>query len=226
VVTNLGTGNASTGITGAVLLINGIQVGSQVTFNGNQAIFNLGSAIISGNTHLDVDVNFNNTAVGNFQIANTAVSGTSGNNGGQAVVFTGIPLSGNDVIVAQPSPTFTPSATFTPTPSPTRTLTPTWTVTPVPSVALGRVGIFPNPVQGTTVNIFPAFYLGQSDIRVEIFTIAFRKVKDETFRSVPASTAVAVSLTDAFGRPMSNGLYYVIVTARSGKATGIMLILR
>jgi hypothetical protein len=61
---------------------------------------------------------------------------------------------------------------------------------------------------------------------VEIFTIAFRKVKDETFRSVPASTAVAVSLTDAYGRPMSNGLYYVIVTARSGKTTGKMLILR
>jgi hypothetical protein len=88
------------------------------------------------------------------------------------------------------------------------------------------VGIYPNPVTGPTVNILPPSYVGYSNVRVEIFTINFRKVQDTTFDSVPTGTAVVVSLTGRGGNPLANGLYYVVVTTNSGRAIGKLLVLR
>jgi hypothetical protein len=116
------------------------------------------------------------------------------------------------------------TATWTPTPTYTKVFTST--VTPVPSVAQGTVGIYPNPVTGPTVNVLPPPYLGYSKVRVEIFTVNFRKVQDTTFDSVPSGTAVVVSLTGWGGHFLANGLYYVVVTTNSGKTIGKLLILK
>ena len=88
------------------------------------------------------------------------------------------------------------------------------------------MGIFPNPVQGPTVEILPSNYLGSSNVRVEVFTIAFRKVQDETFYSVPTGTAVTLNLTGRGGDSLANGLYYAVVTTKLGKAIGKLLVVR
>jgi hypothetical protein len=91
---------------------------------------------------------------------------------------------------------------------------------------MGIVGIYPNPVTGPTVNILPPAYPGTSGIRVEMFTTAFRKVMDTTYPPVPSNTVVVVPLIGKGGKPLANGLYYVVVTTGNGKATGKLLVLR
>jgi hypothetical protein len=124
------------------------------------------------------------------------------------------------------TPTYTPSniptftQTFTSTPFPP---TETFTLTPVPR---GTIGIYPNPAKGPTVNILPPSYIGTSNVRVEIYTTAFRKVEDMTFDSIPAGTAVVVPLTGRGGNPLANGIYYLVVTTNAGKVTGKLLVLR
>lgn len=88
------------------------------------------------------------------------------------------------------------------------------------------MGIYPNPAPGPTVNILPPSYNGISNVRVEIYTLAYRKVQDTTFDSVPSGTAVTISLTGRDGKPLSNGIYYVVVTVNGQRATGKLLVLK
>ncbi len=132
----------------------------------------------------------------------------------------------------------TPTATFTSTPSTTVTATATGsasttstpeftdTDTPAPSVPPGIVGIYPNPAPGPTVEILPSGYTGLSNVRIEIFTISFRKVRDENFPSIPSGTAVTLTLTGRGGAPLANGLYYGLVTTKAGSTIGKLLILK
>jgi rhamnogalacturonan endolyase len=122
------------------------------------------------------------------------------------------------------TPTFT--NTWTPTASPTVTSAFTFTVTPAPSVPGGTLGIYPNPATGPTVNFLPPTYSGISNVRVEIYTVAFRKVLDETFDAIPSGKAVVVHLTGRGGNPLANGVYYVVVTTNTGRVTGKLLVLR
>ncbi len=124
------------------------------------------------------------------------------------------------------TPTNTPSATPVTTPTPTSTTAPTVTQTPVSVVGSGALAIYPNPAKGPTVTIVPAFYPGVSNVRVEVYTIAFRKVQDTTYLSVPSGTGVALNLVNEWGNPLANGLYYLEVTTKSGKSTSKLLILR
>lgn len=88
------------------------------------------------------------------------------------------------------------------------------------------MGIYPNPVSGPTVNILPPSYNGVSNVRVELYTLAFRKVIDQTFDSVRAGTAIQLDLLGRSGKPLANGVYYVVVTTGSGRAMGKLLVLR
>jgi hypothetical protein len=88
------------------------------------------------------------------------------------------------------------------------------------------VVIYPNPVTGPTVNVLPPAYLGVSDVQVEIFTIAFREVQDEFFRSVPSGAAVKVELTDRRGTPLSDGIYYIVVIVDGHRSIGKLLVIR
>ncbi len=86
--------------------------------------------------------------------------------------------------------------------------------------------LFPNPVTGPTVNLLPPAYPGTGEVRVEIFTIAFRKVLDKPFPDLPAGTAVTIPLNDSWGDPLANGLYYIVVDVGAEHSVGKLLILR
>jgi hypothetical protein len=74
------------------------------------------------------------------------------------------------------------------------------------------------------VSLLPPPYPGVSDVTVKIFTIAFRKVQETTFPQVPSGTAVTLALTDRWGTPLANGLYYLVVQTSTGKSVGKLLI--
>jgi hypothetical protein len=99
-------------------------------------------------------------------------------------------------------------------------------VTQAPTPLPGKLGIYPNPAPGPTVKILPPSYNGISNVRVGIYTLAFRKVQDTTFDSVPSGTAVTISLTGRGGNPLANGLYYVVVTINGHRSTGKLLVIR
>lgn len=132
--------------------------------------------------------------------------------------------------VFSPTVTNTPSWTETPTLTATITATSTapftHTATPVPTVTGGTLGIYPNPATGPAVNLLPPPTSGSSDVRVEIFTLSFRKVKDQTFHNVPSGSPVTVDLTGWGGHPLANGVYYVVVTTDAGRVMGKLLVLR
>lgn len=103
---------------------------------------------------------------------------------------------------------------------------PTSTATQAPTPLPGHVGIYPNPVFGPTVNLLPPSYNGISNVRVEMYTLAFRKVQDQTYTGLASGAVITLSLTGRDGRPLSNGVYYVAVTTSSGRAVGKLLVLR
>jgi hypothetical protein len=86
--------------------------------------------------------------------------------------------------------------------------------------------IYPNPVTGSSVNVLPPAYSDNRDVRIEIFTLSFRKVLGETFPNIPPGTAVKVTLDDQWGRPLADGLYYVVVTIEGKRYIGKLLVLR
>jgi hypothetical protein len=43
---------------------------------------------------------------------------------------------------------------------------------------------------------------------------------------VPPGVAVTVELKDMWGRPLADGLYYVVLTTKAGRTTGKLLVLR
>jgi hypothetical protein len=87
------------------------------------------------------------------------------------------------------------------------------------------VVVFPNPVTGPTVNVLPPAHQGTADVRIEIFTLGFRKVQDHTYLNVPDGTSVVVELKDRSGNPLANGLYYVVVTVNGQRSIAKLLIL-
>jgi hypothetical protein len=86
--------------------------------------------------------------------------------------------------------------------------------------------IYPNPAPGDEVKVALPPYSGQQNVEVEIFTSAFRKVQDSKYYNVPSGVAVTVELTDRWGRPLANGLYYVVVVVNGKQSVTKLLILR
>jgi len=220
-----GSGNPSN-ITSVSVVINGTTVGSPTVFSGNTANINLNNYVLPagpGQT-LQVVLNFSGTANGNYQLSIGSLAGNSANNGGQPAAFNGVPVSGYIVVVqpATSTPTTSPTVTNTFTP----TISPTSTTTQAPTPVQGHVGIYPNPGPGPTVQILPPLYAGFSDVRIEVYTLAFRKVQDIKIPSLASGTAVTLTLTGRGGNLLANGIYYVVVTTNSGRSVGKLLILR
>ena len=228
-----GTGNAAD-ITGVTLWENGPAI-TTTTFTGTTASYSFSLPLpASSSVTFTVTASFGSNASGTY---NFSLSGASGTNG-QAVQFSGLPVAGATITVAQPTATPTLTATKTPTVIPTSTWTAVFTSTPttVPNSPTGtptstpvgnsQLVVYPNPDTGSSVNILPPAYTGTQDVKVEIFTLSFRKVLEKTFTSVPAGTAVPVTLEDRGGHPLADGLYYVVVTVNGQDAIGKLLILR
>jgi hypothetical protein len=118
-------------------------------------------------------------------------------------------------------PTPTPTFTVTPTPSgtpPTPTLSPTATDTAAFTATPINVNIlFPNPVLDKTPLSF--FYLLASpaqQVRVKLFTTAFRKVFEEDGLVYSPGTHLYTLDWGKAGLNISNGLYYVVFYTRTG----------
>jgi len=235
-----GTGNPNN-VTGVTLWANGTAI-TTTTFTGINAVFNFtGNLPPSSSVTYSFTASFGTNAVGNYSFQVTAATGSNG----QAAQFSPLPVAGATVTVAQATatptltatlmPSFTPTFTFTATPTSTWTAVFTASATPTPaapthtptSTSSGNtVVVYPNPVTGGSVNVLPPAYMGSQDVRVEIFTLAFRQVVDETFPAVPGGKAVTIELKDRWGRPLADGLYYVVVTVNGRHSTGRLLILR
>ena len=208
-----------TDITSVSVVINGTPAGSPTVFSGNTATLNLGSYVLAPGTQiLQLVLNFSGTATGSYQLSIGGMTGTSANNGGQPAAFTGIPVSGFTVVVQQP--TATPTWSSTPTVSPT----PTSSQTPIPQKV---PVIYPNPVDGTSpVNVRPPNFTGVSDVKVQVFTLAFRKVQEHVCTGMVSGQDCPLKLTDDHNDPLADGLYYVVVTTNAGRTIGKMLVLR
>ena len=73
--------------------------------------------------------------------------------------------------------------------------------------------------------MLPQDFTGTSPITVQIFTERFVLIQTKSYGTIPLGW-VTLELTDYQGQPLSNGLYYVVVTTKVGKASAKLLILR
>jgi hypothetical protein len=218
-VTDTGSGNTAN-ITSVSVLIGGVAVGSTTVFAGSSANLNLGNYVLPAfaGQSLEILVNFSGSATGTYQVSLSAMVGASGNNGGQPVSFTGLPLWDENVTVQQPTGTPTNS------PTPTSTITPTISPTPVPQK---YPVIYPNPVDGPgPVNVRPPTFQGVCNVKVQIFTLAFRKVQEKIYPGQVAGQDCPIQLVDDHNDQLADGLYYVVVTTSAGRSIGKMLVLR
>jgi len=146
---------------------------------------------------------------------------------------------------ATPSPTAsrtaTPTATLTSTHTPSLTHTPTasWTPTATPTTTelpfdrpVGQPIVFPNPVTGPGDNVQVAIPLGHDSawVKVEIFTVAYRKVLERDLGPSRAGTGITtwhrLVLWGSGEGNLANGVYYLKVTTEHGAAMGKFLVLR
>jgi hypothetical protein len=87
--------------------------------------------------------------------------------------------------------------------------------------------LYPNPVKGTDqVTVLPPTFSGVSDVRIQVFTLAFRKVLDNTNRGMVSGQGIPIPLVDSYNDPLANGLYYVVVTTNEGRKIGKLIVLR
>jgi len=142
--------------------------------------------------------------------------------------------------VTLPTPTFTATTTSTATATPTNTpcfvggvpctSTATPTATNTPTITPTVLGVtvplvYPNPTSGQPVNLrLPIKQV--SDVTVQIFTLAFRKVWQQEFPQVAPTTPLSVPLSDASGTQLANGLYYIVAVTSQGTYKTKLLILR
>jgi hypothetical protein len=140
-----------------------------------------------------------------------------------------------------PIPTFTSTTTATwtasftdsPTPSVTETFSTTPTVSQTPSFTwtpnsshLTPISLYPNPSDGGSVQIHIPGRTTVSDIKVQIFTVAFRLVQQQVFPQVPIGTDIQIDLKDKWGHPLASGLYYVLVSIDGKRLIAKLLIER
>jgi hypothetical protein len=226
VLTVSGTGNSASGISSLQVVITGtgtpvtLAVASPFTAS-NSVTLNLSGAVLGAGASGDLSVSYSlsPTASGTYSTSATGLTG-QGEVSGRPIQVTGLPVAGAVLTVNQATSTST--AVFTATSTATATVT--TTRTKVPAVSPTAVIIYPNPGTGGPVSILIPGQTSVSDVRVELFTTAFRKVQDKTFPSVPVGTDgggnVEIMMTDIWGNNLASGLYYVVVTTSPQKGTG------
>jgi hypothetical protein len=100
------------------------------------------------------------------------------------------------------------------------------TVTTTPAFFQGPVVLYPNPVKTGNTVMLQLPLQRVSDVKIQIFTLAFRKVQDQTFPQVSPGVELAVDLADKWGSRLANGLYYLVVTTNQGRSIEKLLVLR
>lgn len=188
--------------------------------SNNQRLFNVA---INGNTVLS-NFDIHNTAGGEYRALDEVYSNITPDTNGNIVIQMTQGSQNNPQVNAiqiipflSPTPTFTPTDTSTPcmingTPC---TSTPTFspTITPTPTLPLpnGKPILFPNPVKRVSAVNLQVPLATTSNVRVQVFSIAFRKVLDYTYMQVQPGTNLSIPMADAWDKKLGNGLYYVSV---------------
>ena len=147
--------------------------------------------------------------------------------------------TGTATFSASPTPSMTPTATLTSsrtsTPTASATASPTLTPTPTsnaapptstPSGNGGGVVLYPNPSDGTQPVSITLSLSAPANVKVAIFTTAFRKVQEKSFPNQPVGVPVSIVLDDWKGVPLASGLYYVVVSVDGQRTIAKLLILR
>jgi hypothetical protein len=75
------------------------------------------------------------------------------------------------------------------------------------------------------VNILPPL-TKVSDVKVQIFTLGFRKVNEMVFPQVLPGVSVSINLVDRWNKPLANGLYYIVVITDQGRSIAKLMIIR
>jgi len=65
-----------------------------------------------------------------------------------------------------------------------------------------------------------------SNVQIQIFTVAFRRVNSFTLENVTPGAAIDIPLTDQWGNPLADGLYYVFVQTQGKRWVVKLLITR
>lgn len=88
--------------------------------------------------------------------------------------------------------------------------------------------LYPNPSDGSRpVYLRLVFRDAQPQVKIRIFTIANRKVRETTHLNVQAgANDLPVDLTDDWGTVLANGLYYVVVNAGDFQGICKLLVIR
>jgi hypothetical protein len=87
--------------------------------------------------------------------------------------------------------------------------------------------VYPNPAgQGPVLLNIPLPH-GAAQVKVRVFTTAFRKVYEADQSHVPPGNfTLPLPLQDEGGRPLANGLYYLLVESPQGKTVIKLLVIR
>jgi hypothetical protein len=234
-----GSGDDATGVSNVSLYLdnngNGLVDASDSllaggTYPSNNGTLTLNFTAVVGpasTAHLLVAYNFSGSASGTYQanlLNNNSLWGTGGN--GQPLNFMGAPLSGALLTAAVSTATPTPTATsFVPTPSQTSTAT---AVSTTPMGSTPTAVIYPNPATGPgPVTILITLPEASENVRVLVFTTAFRRINEIQLGSVPAGVSpVTLALTDRWGVPLANGIYYVVVRAGQSRTVTKLMVMR
>ena len=105
--------------------------------------------------------------------------------------------------------------------------------------------VFPNPSSGSAVSVQIGLGSDALDVKLQVFTTAYRKIMEKDLGPMQAggginassvratagnligrNNTVLLELKDAKGKPLANGVYYIVVLTEKGKAIGKFLILR
>lgn len=125
--------------------------------------------------------------------------------------------------------TLTPSPTWTPSPMASSTATPQTSPTPLVSVSAtpgssSTPVLYPNPVTGGSVTLLVNLSTAGS-VHVQIFTLSFREVLNITLPEPAGTDKLDILLKDKDGKPLANGLYYVLITVNGKRSVLKLLIL-
>jgi len=86
--------------------------------------------------------------------------------------------------------------------------------------------LYPNPTHGQPVTLEVAGITTNTSIKVQVFTLAFRKVQDETVGVSPSAPWVVIQPVDRGNNLLANGVYYVVVTTPAKRSVLKLLVLR
>ena len=86
--------------------------------------------------------------------------------------------------------------------------------------------IYPNPADGVDPVRLRLNLTEASDVKVQIFTVAFRKVREQVYTQVGAGEDLPLKLKDNWGKPLAGGLYYLVITTVDGRFLEKLLVLR